>query len=170
MVHFSENFCTFLAHRSNAQDKALIGDNAPYFGVDDAALIDGIRKVGKRTPIVASVCTGAALIARAGLLDGMKATTNKTAWNWVTGSGYGKGVHWVSPPRWVDCIDPVSLQGCITSGGVSAGTDMALGLINKLDGRQVVDNTMVLMEYSWNEDPEQDDFRYICPCSNDKSL
>ena len=47
---------------------------------------------------------------------------------------------------------------------------MALGLINKLDGRQVVDNTMVLMEYSWNEDPEQDDFRYICPCSNDNSL
>ena len=61
------------------------------------------------------------------------------------GNGYGKGVHWVCPPRWVDCIDPVSLQGCITSGGVSAGTDMALDLINKLDGRQVVDNTMVLM-------------------------
>ncbi len=130
-------------------------------GVHDCDLIDGIRRVGERTPIVASVCTGAALLAKTGLLDGKSATTNKTAWKWVIEQG--PNVHWTCPPRWVDCVDAKSQRGHITSGGVSAGTDMALGLIQKLDGEQVVRNTTVLMEYDWTADPASDHFRYLCP-------
>ncbi|OED40075.1 hypothetical protein AB833_12905 [Chromatiales bacterium (ex Bugula neritina AB1)] len=130
-------------------------------GVNDTALLDGIDKIARNTPIVATVCTGSALLAKTGYLNGKKATTNKTAWKWVIQQG--PEVDWVCPPRWVDCIDPDSLTGWITSGGVSAGTDMALGLIQKLNGDQVVSTTQRQMEYNWSGDSQDDHFACLCP-------
>ena len=132
-------------------------------GVDNQGLLDGILKIATCTPVVATVCTGAALLAKTGFLDGKSATTNKTAWEWVIAQG--PHVDWSCPPRWVDCVDADSLTGWITSGGVSAGTDMALGLIKKLNGPQVVENTQRLMEYSWTDNPEDDPFGHLCPKS-----
>ncbi len=60
-----------------------------------------------------SVCTGSAVLASSGLLDGHRATTNKGAWAWVT--THGKNVTWVPSARWTQ-------DGKIwTSSGVSAG-------------------------------------------------
>jgi putative intracellular protease/amidase len=60
-----------------------------------------------------SVCTGAASLAKSGVLKGRKATTNKNAWAWVTSSG--EDIDWVPTARWVE-------DGKIwTSSGVAAG-------------------------------------------------
>ena len=50
-------------------------------------LLDWLRAMDGKVPIMASVCTGAALLARAGLLDGRPAATNHQAFGWVAGVG-----------------------------------------------------------------------------------
>ena len=62
-----------------------------------------------------SVCTGSVILARSGVLDGKRATTNKGAWREVTGEVGTDKVIWVPTARWV-------VDGKIwTSSGVSAG-------------------------------------------------
>jgi len=60
-----------------------------------------------------SVCTGAASLAKSGVLDGKRATTNKSAWAWAT--SFGTNVTWVPTARWTE-------DGKVwTSSGVAAG-------------------------------------------------
>ncbi len=62
---------------------------------------------------LASVCTGSASLAKSGVLNGKRATTNKGAWNFST--EFGEGVQWVASARWTE-------DGNIwTSSGVAAG-------------------------------------------------
>ena len=57
-------------------------------------------------------------------------------------------VHWVREARWVQ-------DGkYYTSGGVSAGTDMALGFISDRYGREKAEEIAELMEYVWNDEKE----------------
>ena len=95
--------------------------------VDNKVLIDWVRAHAESSTVVATVCTGAALLARTGLLDGRKATSNKAAFRWVMQQG--PNVLWQPRARWV--VD----GKYFTSSGVSAGMDMALALIASLDGR-----------------------------------
>jgi transcriptional regulator GlxA family with amidase domain len=118
--------------------------------VDDAAFIEMLAAVSRKTPMTTTVCTGAALLARTGLLDGRRATSNKMAWDWV--KQQGASVDWVRKARWVDGGD------IATSSGVSAGTDMALALIARLHGRETAENAARAMEYVWNDDPSNDPF------------
>ncbi len=60
-----------------------------------------------------SVCTGAAILAKSGVLNGKRATTNKGAWAQAT--GFGTNISWVPSARWV-------VDGNVwTSSGVAAG-------------------------------------------------
>jgi transcriptional regulator GlxA family with amidase domain len=94
-----------------------------------------------------SVCTGATLLARTGLLDGRNATSNKAAWAFVTSTG--PNVHWVPKARWV-------VDGNIwTSSGVSAGTDMILSWIENVYGNGTAYNITRLME--WNRLAQDED-------------
>jgi len=65
---------------------------------------------------MASVCTGAAVLAKCGFLDGLPAATNHAAFGWV--AQHGPRVLWDSVARWVDA------GKYVTSAGVSAGTDL----------------------------------------------
>jgi transcriptional regulator GlxA family with amidase domain len=118
--------------------------------VDDAALIELIKRASVDSPMTATVCTGTALLARTGLLDGRPATTNKMAWDWV--KSQGPQVDWRRVARWVDDVD------IVTSSGVSAGTDMALAVIARLHGREVAERAARVMEYVWNDDAANDPF------------
>lgn len=118
--------------------------------VDNEVLLDFIRKQDKGTELTTSVCTGAALLARTGLLDGRKATTNKLAYKWATSQS--DKVDWVGHARWV--VD----GKYITSSGVSAGTDMALAVVEKIYGREAAERRAKGAEYIWNDDPNNDPF------------
>ena len=128
--------------------------------VNDTGFIDSLKTACGKAGIIATVCTGAGLLAKTGILDDKEATSNKTAWSWVLEQS--SQVNWNRAPRWVDLVDGVSHTGIITSAGVSAGIDMALALIAKLDGEQVAENASVIMEYSRLKDPAKDEFAYLC--------
>lgn len=128
--------------------------------VDDKDFIESLRLACSKASIVASVCTGAALLAKTGLLNGKAATTNKMAWSWVIEQG--PDVNWRCPPRWVNLIDKQTKSGIITSAGVSAGIDMTLAIIEELDGVHVAENAAELMEYNWTNDSANDPFSRLC--------
>ena len=119
-------------------------------GLADEALLGFIRERAATTPVLASVCTGSALLARAGVLDGHRATTNKQLFDLARGQS--DRVTWVEAARWVD-DGPV-----VTSSGVSAGMDMALALIERLLGAETAEQVAVATEYTRHRDPDTDPF------------
>lgn len=118
--------------------------------VKDEAFLKQLALASERSAITTTVCTGSALLARTGLLDGRPATSNKIAWDWVVAQG--PRVRWQRRARWVDD------GNVLTSSGVSAGTDMALALIARLNGRDWAHAAARNMEYSWHEDASDDPF------------
>jgi transcriptional regulator GlxA family with amidase domain len=121
--------------------------------VDNDALISWLRARSETAELVTSVCTGAGLLARAGLLDGRRATTNKRSFAWV--ESQGPHVNWVKQARWVE-------DGKFaTSAGVSAGIDMALAIIARLVSHEKADQAANAMEYEWHRDPGWDPFARI---------
>lgn len=120
--------------------------------VGNATLLDWLRTRAASAELVLSVCTGAALLARAGLLDGRRATTNKRSFAWVVEQGPRVG--WVKVARWVDDGRFVS------SSGVSAGIDMTLHVIARLLGEQVAEDAALRMEYTWHRDADHDPFAH----------
>jgi transcriptional regulator GlxA family with amidase domain len=111
------------------------------------ALITWVQKMDKRVKLMTSVCTGAAVLAAAGVLDGQPAATNHAAFAWVT--QFGPKVLWDNVSRWVDA------GHYVTSAGVSAGTDMAFHLVDRLSGRAVAEAAAKQAEYDWHRDPQQ---------------
>lgn len=96
-----------------------------------------------------SICTGASLLARANVLRGRNATTNKAAFNWVRSVPRAESVNWVPEARWV-------VDGNVwTSAGVSAGTDMTLAWVEALYGRNESERVRNVME--WNAVNRTDD-------------
>jgi transcriptional regulator GlxA family with amidase domain len=111
-----------------------------------AILLDWMRAMDKKVPIMASVCTGAAVLAKCGFLDGLPAATNHSAFGWV--APHGPKVLWDSVARWVDA------GKYVTSAGVSAGTDLGFYLVSRLAGRAVAENAVAAAEYCWHRDPQ----------------
>jgi transcriptional regulator GlxA family with amidase domain len=117
---------------------------------ENPTLLGWLGRRAAEAEVVTSVCTGAALLARAGVLDGKRATTNKAFFQWV--ADQGPKVTWVRAARWVE-------DGKFaTSSGVSAGIDMALAVIARLVGREVSENVARAMEYEWHTDATWDPF------------
>ena len=110
-------------------------------------LVAWVRAMDQRVRLMTSVCTGAAVLARAGVLDGRPAATNHAAFEWVT--RFGPRVLWDNVARWVDA------GKYVTSAGVSAGTDMAYHLVSRLAGRAVAEAAAIGAEYDWHRDPNQ---------------
>jgi transcriptional regulator GlxA family with amidase domain len=108
----------------------------------DTALIEWIRKRAALAELVLSVCTGALLLARAGLLDGLDATTHHGALELLGEVAPNTTVH--DDARFVD-------NGrVITSAGIAAGIDMSLYVVAKLLGAETAVATARHMEYPWS--------------------
>jgi transcriptional regulator GlxA family with amidase domain len=113
-------------------------------------LLDWLRTRAPQAEIVMSVCSGSALLAKAGLLDGHRATSNKKWFQMAVGNG--PHVEWVKEARWVEDRDRV------TSSGVSAGMDMSLAVIARLYGAAVAEQIADGTEYQWHRDANVDPF------------
>lgn len=109
--------------------------------IDNPALISWIQAQSESTEITTSVCTGALLLAKAGLLNDMPATTHWEAFDELLG-------HF--PELQLDSTRRVIDNGhIVTSAGVSAGIDMALAMVARLHGRAIAEETARGMEYEW---------------------
>lgn len=118
--------------------------------VDNLPLINKIKELSLASDYVLTVCTGSALLAKSGLLDGKKATSNKRAFSWV--SSQGIQVNWDKRARW-------AIDGkYYTSSGVSAGMDMALGFLSDRHGIDFARKIAKEIEYNWTEDKDNDNF------------
>ena len=106
--------------------------------LQDPETIDWIRKTAASARRTASVCTGALLLARAGLLDGRRATTHWGAFGLL--ASLARDVKVDREARFVD-------DGVMTSAGVASGMDLALHIVETLFGRAVADETARYIEY-----------------------
>lgn len=103
----------------------------------DGALIGWLQRVHETTAITASVCSGALVLAAAGLLEGLPATTH---W-WAQGSLPRFGAE----PRPEERI--VRAGKVWTAAGVSAGLDLALAIVAELAGPAEAEIAQLLIEY-----------------------
>lgn len=154
----SAPFSVFTVARSRAPVRTTGGlEVIPHWGFADAPRIDllvvpggfgtrrlmtddetigWIRRVAATTRKTTSVCTGSLLLAKAGLLDGRRATTHWGALDLLASLG-------VSVDRERRVID----DGIITSAGVASGMDMAFYVVETLFGQAVADETAHYIEY-----------------------
>ncbi|WP_182104380.1 DJ-1/PfpI family protein [Niallia taxi] len=133
-------------------------DTAPYFDIlivpggpgarltelHNNKLINWIKEQDKRTEMTTSVCTGALLLAQAGLLDGKRATTH-----WASYDLFADLFKKVAVVREVKFVDEGRI---VTSGGISAGIVMAFHLVERLVGIEEKWMTANRMEYDLPED------------------
>lgn len=91
--------------------------------------------------LLLSVCTGSLILAKAGLLEGLSATTHFKAVDQM--QAIAPNTTLFPEKRWVD-------NGrIILSAGVSAGIDMSLYVVSKLHGKQVADETATYIQYDY---------------------
>jgi transcriptional regulator GlxA family with amidase domain len=107
----------------------------------NTALIDWIKKASAKAELVLSVCTGALLLAQAGLLDGLEATSHHGSVDLLRQIAPQTKVH--------DDRRVVDNGRVICSAGIAAGIDMSLHVVSRLLGKDVADKTAKQMEYPW---------------------
>jgi transcriptional regulator GlxA family with amidase domain len=106
-------------------------------------VIEWIARTAAASQLTASVCTGAFLLAQAGVVQTQQVTTH---WEDVADlQAMFPQLQVLQGPRWVD-------QGSVvTSAGISAGIDMSLHLVERLAGRELALATARQMDYAWDE-------------------
>ena len=111
----------------------------------NGALLEWIRRQAESAEAVLSICTGALVLARAGLLADLHATTHHLAYDELTQASPSTKV--LRGQRMVD-------NGhIIASAGISAGIDASLHLVSRLLGHAVAAETAEYMEYDWRFAP-----------------
>lgn len=129
------------------------GGNGTFAQLKNPVFLDYLRAQHQRTQLTTSVCTGSALLAQAGILKGHKATTNKAFFKLAVEQD--PTVDWQIKARWVE-------DGKLfTSSGVSAGTDMSLGMVAKLYGIERARALAKSLEYQWHENAGDDPFAIL---------
>ena len=113
-------------------------------GTGDAALLTGVRRLVTDAEVVASVCTGAFLLAEAGALVDLPATTHHEDRDALRARDDVGEV--VDGRRWVDT------GAVVTGAGLSSGLDVGLHLVDRFAGRALAEATARQIEHAW--DPE----------------
>lgn len=108
--------------------------------VHNLEFIEWVKSVSNQSELILSVCTGALILAKAGILDGLKATTHHQA--------YGELRELITNTEIVEeGLRYVDNGIVITSGGISAGIDMSFHVIDRLFGKEITEKTADYMEY-----------------------
>ncbi len=111
--------------------------------MNNPVIIDWIKQVAAGCELILSVCTGSILLAKAGLLDGLAATTHHQAIDLLRETAPNTEIK--QDRRFVD-------NGRIVcSAGIAAGIDMSLHVVARLLGKDVAAKTAAYMEYPWHE-------------------
>lgn len=118
--------------------------------VNDESFLNMLKVIAEESGFCLSICTGSALLAKANVLNGKSATSNKQAFEWV--KSINDTVNWVQKARWV--VD----GKYYTSSGVSAGIDMTLGFVSDRFGEEKANEIAHNIEYAWNSDSKNDLF------------
>jgi transcriptional regulator GlxA family with amidase domain len=105
-------------------------------------LVSWIADQARKVEWLVSVCTGALLLAKAGLLKGCQATTHHTAFDRLQELSPTTTI--VKDERFVQSSTKI-----FTAGGISAGIDVALHMVNKLAGTKICTDVVEEMEYNW---------------------
>ena len=133
-----------IAQRAEPEILIVPGGAGTRRGEDIEPVVRFIKEIAPQCEIVASVCTGALLLARAGSLDGHRATTHWASIDFLQ-QRY-PAITVVRENRFVD-------EGkIITAGGISAGIDLALHVVARTAGRELAVLTARRMEYAWSPD------------------
>jgi putative intracellular protease/amidase len=103
------------------------------------AMLEWIRKSSKNTDVTMSVCTGAFVLAKTGLLSGKSATTFHGAFG-----PFAIQFPDIELKRGARFVENGNLA---TAGGLSSGIDLALRVVERYYGRQVAQQTAYNMEY-----------------------
>ena len=126
---------------------------------DDPEFFAWAEKVSKEAEIAQSVCTGAFVLGKAGLLDGLEVTTFHGAID-----GLQKKYPKAQVKRGRRFVDNGHI---VTTAGISAGIDGSLHVVARLLGRQVADDVATYMEYAWSpEASNARDYSYLNPSTN----
>jgi transcriptional regulator GlxA family with amidase domain len=115
------------------------GYGAEQIEIHNKEIINWIKNYINNAKIIASVCTGAFLLAEAGLLNGKQATTH-----WMDIDKFEKMYDKIDVKHEVKFVDETSI---ITSGGISAGINMSFHIIKRLLGIEIAKTTAKRMEY-----------------------
>lgn len=125
-----------------AIDLLIVVGGVHTYELEKTAVINWIREAADAAAKVASVCTGAFLLAKTDLLDGLTVTTH-----WEDQADLAAmfpSLNVITNKRWVS-------QGKFTtSGGISAGIDMSLALVAELISPEHAELTAKQMEYQWH--------------------
>lgn len=115
------------------------GYGAEKMELNNKIVIDWLKAQYEKVSYLASVCTGALLLAKAGLLSNKKATTH-----WMDLERLKKEFSDIDVISGVKFVDAGKI---ITSGGISAGINMSLHLVKKIYGIETARETATKMEY-----------------------
>jgi transcriptional regulator GlxA family with amidase domain len=110
--------------------------------LDDETTLSWLRETAARAGQVTSVCTGALLLAKLGLLRNKRATTHWAGLELLAS---------IDPTIHVQRDQRVVHDGVFTSAGVSAGIDMSFAVVEQICGREVALETAHYIEYPWGQ-------------------
>lgn len=135
-----------LADAAGAEVLIIPGGFGTRRELGNGALVAWIAAAAGRAELVLSVCTGALLLGKAGLLDGLEATTHHATIPLLRELApkaiIREGTRFLDNGR------------VVVAGGVSAGIDMALHVVERLLGTELAEEAAAYMEYHWDRNEE----------------
>ncbi|MFV0284891.1 MAG: DJ-1/PfpI family protein, partial [Demequina sp.] len=112
----------------------------------DTGLASAVAALVEGAGVTTAVCTGSFLLARAGVLDGLPATTH---WEDVADLARERVADAVAGVRWVDA------GSVVTSGGLTSGIHMALHVVARVAGEDLAHATARQLDMDWSATPER---------------